>query len=127
MGLGPDWATEPSAFSTMLASPPFLLPGVGLALRSVSPAARYRSYQSISRINLRPISDVAHRGVSRCTASRTSVTSENIAVAPARTSRSEQKPTAGFAVTPEKASEPPHCTPTTRSTGGHPYGRRFLR
>ena len=50
--------------------------------------------------------------------SRTSVTSENITVAPARTSRSLQKPTAGFAVTPLKASLPPHCTPTTSSLAG---------
>jgi hypothetical protein len=47
--------------------------------------------------------------------SRTSVTSENMTVAPARTSRSVAKPTAGLAVTPENASLPPHCTPTTSS------------
>ena len=50
-------------------------------------------------------------------ASRTSVTSENITVAPARTSKSAAKPTAGLAVTPENASLPPHCSPTTRSDG----------
>ena len=36
----PDLATDPSAFSTMLFSPPFLLPGDGLARRSASPLAR---------------------------------------------------------------------------------------
>jgi hypothetical protein len=36
----PDLTIEPSDFSTMLASPPFLLPGVVLALRSASPFAR---------------------------------------------------------------------------------------
>ena len=47
---------------------------------------------------------VAARLVSWSTASRTSVFSLNMMVAPARTSRSAQKPTAGFAVTPENAS-----------------------
>ncbi len=56
--------------------------------------------------------------------SRTSVTSENITVAPARTSRSVQKPTAGLAVTPENASLPPHCTPTTSSLAGTVSRRR---
>src|ERR1700687_4929295 len=36
----PDLTIEPSDFSTILASPPFLLPGVVLALRSASPLAR---------------------------------------------------------------------------------------
>ena len=56
--------------------------------------------------------------------SRTSVVSENITLAPARTSRSVQKPTAGLAVTPEKASLPPHCTPTTSSLAGTVSRRR---
>ncbi|BAK12442.1 hypothetical protein PAJ_2362 [Pantoea ananatis AJ13355] len=59
-------------------------------------------------------------------ASRTSVTSENITVAPLRTSRSEAKPTAGFAVTPEKASLPPHCMPTTSSEAGQVSRWRWL-
>jgi len=33
----PALATDPSAFSTTLARPPRLLPGVGLALRSAEP------------------------------------------------------------------------------------------
>src|ERR1700683_2631780 len=37
IGLEPDFTIEPSDFSTMLASPPFLLPGVVLALRSAPP------------------------------------------------------------------------------------------
>ena len=40
IGLVPDLMTEPIAFSTMLERPPFLLPGVVLALRSASPPAR---------------------------------------------------------------------------------------
>lgn len=36
----PDLAMEPSAFSTTFARPPFLLPGEGLALRSVFPILR---------------------------------------------------------------------------------------
>ena len=59
--------------------------------------------------------------------SRTSVTSENITVAPARTSRSVQKPTAGLAVTPQNASLPPHCTPTTSSLAGTVSRRRAFR
>ena len=59
--------------------------------------------------------------------SRTSVTSENITLAPARTSRSVQKPTAGLAVTPENASLPPHCTPTTSSLAGTVSRRRAFR
>ena len=56
--------------------------------------------------------------------SRTSVVSENMTVAPARTRRSVQKPTAGLAVTPLKASLPPHCTPTTSSLAGTVSRRR---
>ncbi len=40
IGLLPDLTMEPSAFSTTLDSPPFLLPGDGLALRSVWPPLR---------------------------------------------------------------------------------------
>ena len=40
IGLEPDFTIEPSDFSTILASPPFLLPGVVLALRSAPPRAR---------------------------------------------------------------------------------------
>ena len=40
MGDVPDLAMEPIAFSTMLDRPPFLLPGVGLALRSTLPSSR---------------------------------------------------------------------------------------
>ena len=58
--------------------------------------------------------------------SRTSVVSLNITVAPARTSRSVQKPTAGLAVTPLKASLPPHCTPTTSALAGTVSRRRAL-
>ena len=64
------------------------------------------------------------REVSWSMPSRTSVVSENITLAPARTSKSVQKPTAGLAVTPEKASLPPHCTPTTSSEAGTVSRRR---
>ena len=40
MGEVPDLAMEPMAFSTMLAKPPFLLPGVGFASRSTWPSSR---------------------------------------------------------------------------------------
>ena len=70
---------------------------------------------------------VVAREVSWSMPSRTSVTSENITVAPARTSKSVQKPTAGLAVTPEKASLPPHCTPTTSSLAGTVSRRRAFR
>ena len=120
----PALAMEPSAFSTTLARPPRLLPGVGLAVRSVSARARYSSYQRISRIKSSATCLLAARGVSRCTASRTSVTSENITVAPARTSRSAANPTAGLQVTPENASLPPHCSPTTSSDAGTVSRRR---
>ena len=56
--------------------------------------------------------------VSCSTASRTSVFSLNMMVAPARTNKSAAKPTTGLAVTPENASLPPHCTPTTNSLAG---------
>ncbi len=70
---------------------------------------------------------MAARVVSRSMPSRTSVTSLNITVAPARTSRSVAWPTAGLAVTPENASLPPHCTPTTRSDAGQVSRWRALR
>ena len=40
IALVPAFAVEPSAFSTMLVKPPFLFPGVGLALRSTPPRSR---------------------------------------------------------------------------------------
>ena len=40
IGALPDFTIEPMAFSTMLARPPFLLPGVVFALRSTEPRAR---------------------------------------------------------------------------------------
>lgn len=61
---------------------------------------------------------VSALGVNKWIASRTSVTSENINVAPARTNKSAANPTAGLAVTPENASLPPHCPPTTKSETG---------
>lgn len=59
--------------------------------------------------------------------SRTSVVSENITLAPARTSKSVQNPTAGLAVTPLNASLPPHCTPTTSSLAGTVSRRRAFK
>ncbi|MNE53471.1 hypothetical protein D3C80_1482030 [compost metagenome] len=59
--------------------------------------------------------------------SRTSVFSENITVAPARTSRSAATPRAGLAVTPEKASLPPHCMPSTSSEAGQVSRRRVSK
>ena len=59
-----------------------------VAARSDEPAAKYSSYQRISRMSCRPTSAVAARGVSKWMASRTSVTSETITLAPARTSKS---------------------------------------
>ena len=118
---------EPMAFSTMLDRPPFLLPGVVLALRSAPPRPRYSSYHCISRTMAAATSGVAARAVSWATPSRTSVVSENMMLAPARTSRSAAKPTAGLAVTPENASLPPHCTPTTRSDAGQVSRRRAFR
>ena len=47
-----------------------------------------------------------------------SVVSARITVAPAPTKRSAAAPTAGFAVTPERASDPPHWRPTTSSLTG---------
>src|SRR5450830_653264 len=40
IGLLPDLTIDPMAFSTILARPPFLLPGVVLALRSTPPRLR---------------------------------------------------------------------------------------
>ena len=45
------FATDPIAFSTMLARPPRLLPGVVLAERSTPPRRRYSSYQLLISAN----------------------------------------------------------------------------
>src|SRR5215469_11271543 len=95
IGLLPALAIEPRAFSTTFAIPPDLFPGVGLALRSTPPLSRYRSYQSISRMRSRATASSQARAVIKESTSRTSLTSENITVAPARTSRSVANPTAG--------------------------------
>ncbi|MNI72169.1 hypothetical protein D3C73_1280920 [compost metagenome] len=65
IALLPDLTMEPRDFSTMFDNPPFLLPGVVLALRSASPLARYRSYQSISRTSSWATCSVSAREVSR--------------------------------------------------------------
>src|SRR6516162_5832891 len=80
MGAVPDLTIEPMAFSTMFDSPPFLLPGVVLALRSTPPRARYLSYQPSSAMSARATSGLAARAVSCATPSRTSVFSENMTV-----------------------------------------------
>src|ERR1700730_15446174 len=67
--LVPALAMEPSAFSTTLAKPPFLLPGVGFALRSTDPRSRYLTYQAISRIRSFGTYEVAARAVDRWIAS----------------------------------------------------------
>ena len=118
IGARPDLAIEPIAFSTMFASPPFLFPGVGLALRSTPPARRYSSYHRISSTSRLPTAEFTQRAASCSTPSRTSVTSEKSTVAPAPTRRSDAYPAAGFAVMPEKASLPPHCIPTQRRERG---------
>ena len=115
------------AFSAMLDRPPALLPGVVLALRSTRPRSRYWSYQPSSRTMSSATCGVAARRVSCSTASRTSVFSENMMVPPARTTRSAMWPTAGLAVTPENASLPPHCTPTTKALAGTVWRRRAFR
>src|SRR6516162_2612111 len=127
MGAVPDFTIEPMAFSTMFDSPPFLLPGVVLALRSTPPRARYLSYQPSSAMSAWATSGLAARAVSCATPSRTSVFSENMTVAPARTSRSLANPRAGLAVTPEKASLPPHCMPTTKAEAGQVSRLRLSR
>ena len=86
MGLVPLLAMDPMAFSTMLARPPFLLPGVGLASRSTPPSARYSSYHFISAASLSRTAALTQRAASMGTPSRTSVTSLNSTVAPPFTS-----------------------------------------
>ena len=88
IGAVPDLAMEPIDFSTMLESPPRLLPGVVLALRSTPPRRRYSSYQRISSTSRRPTASSAQRSARNCTPSRTSVTSENITLPPPETMRS---------------------------------------
>ena len=82
MGEVPDLAMEPMAFSTILASPPFLFPGVGLALRSTWASSRYLSYQRISAASLSRTSSLTQRSAMKCTPSRTSVTSLKSTVPP---------------------------------------------
>ena len=122
----PDLTTDPSAFSTILLSPPFLLPGVVLALRSAEPICRYASYHFISAISFWATVSSAALATNCPMASRTSVTSEKKTVPPARTIRSAAKPATGLPVSPEKASLPPHCMPTTRSATGQVSRLRAL-
>ena len=64
------------------------------------------------------------RRTSRCSAPKISGVSASTAVPPAAASRSEQTPSAGFAVMPENESEPPQFSPSTAST---PAVRRAVR
>ncbi len=112
----PDLMIEPIAFSTMFDNPPFLFPGVVFALRSAPPRFRYVSYHCISRMIACATSALA--GTARQLIDAVSNLGDFGKTSPSRPhapAESVAKPTAGFAVSPENASLPPHCTPITRS------------
>ena len=122
----PDLAIEPSAFSTILASPPCLLPGVVLALRSTFPAAGNGHTSPFPAT--RPVRRIrqAARGVRRWIASRTSVTSENMTLPPARTTDPRQTDRR-IGGEPEKASLPAALHADTRSEAGQVSRRRLIQ
>ena len=65
-----------------------------------------------------PTSGSMARAANKCSAPKISVVSPNTDVAPNSTSRSLATPSAGFAVIPESASEPPHSRPSTIALHG---------
>ena len=67
---------------------------------------------------LLPTSGSIARAASKCSAPNISVVSPSTDVAPSSTSRSLATPSAGLAVIPESASEPPHSRPRTIALHG---------
>ena len=65
-----------------------------------------------------PTSGSMARAASKCSAPKISVVSPSTDVAPSSTSRSLATPSAGLAVIPERASEPPHSRPRTIALHG---------
>ena len=65
-----------------------------------------------------PISGVIARAANKCSAPRISVVSPNTEADPSSTKRSLATPSAGFAVIPESASEPPHSWPSESALQG---------
>ena len=64
-------------------------------------------YHSIISSSFSPTSRLIARRVSKCSAPQASFVSPKHTAPPCLTSRSEKYPTTGFAVIPEKASDPP--------------------
>ena len=90
-----------------------MLPGEGWAPRRSTPISLATASRRATAWRIfSPTSGVEARAANRRSAPMNSVTSERITVPPSRTKMSAAAPTAGFAVTPDQASEPPHSTPT---------------
>ena len=118
IGAKPDLATAPSDLIAMFVSPPSLLPGDGFSVGLAPNRAVYRSYQfNASRSCCQTCGDRARR-YRIGSAPNNSGTSVRIDVPPRATSRSLATPSAGFAETPEKASDPPHFMPSVSSLTG---------
>src|SRR5436190_1056730 len=102
----------------MFVSPPSLFPGDGLWFGFTPQRSVYAPNQSRAALTSpHTWGDFAWR---YRTGSAPNISGISVmSVEPPRvTSRSLATPSAGFAVTPEKASEPPHFTPSTRDETG---------
>jgi len=123
IGTLPVLQMQPSDFSSRVVRPPSMLPVV----RKCSPGAsrsvmRFAASSIVSTIASATCGSTARRA-SRWPAPMASVVSENMAEAPAATSRSTATPRAGLAARPEVASDPPHSSASVRPA--RPTGSRF--
>ena len=119
MGAPPPFLAAPSDFSSSVVRPPAMLPGAGWPPRTSMPMAPATlSKRAIMATSASPTSGETARRASRCSAPISSEVSARIDVPPAATSRSLAMPSAGFAVMPESASEPPHSSPREMAESG---------
>ena len=130
----PPLAMAPSDFSRIVVMPPALLPGAGLL--SIDPVVDH----GVALPPADAVVQLAAPPAARARAPRAGAPRRRSRASPrtppcrpATRSRSDARPTTGFAAIPEYASEPPHSMPTISSLAGHglpPHvvdGRQQLR
>ena len=114
----PDFCVHPRDFSSRVDMPPALLPGEGFSYTGCRFEMKY-SLKSLMRLTVLPnISSLAQRAIRIVSAPNISGTSVRTVVPSWETIQSEKRPSRGFAVMPEKPSEPPHLRPTLSSETG---------
>src|SRR3972149_3154160 len=122
----PIFSRFPNAFSSIVVSPPAMLPLVGwLSERSfVLNCSMTSLYALQAARNFLPTSGVSPRDAQTCSAPVISDVSPKQLVTPKGSSLSIRLPTVGFDARPEVVSDSPHLTEIQRSRMSHSSRRR---